>query len=327
VTGGDLPALMPGLSMLAMALVRIVPSSTRIMAAVASLRFSGPALASLLKEYGEAKRAADDAHLAAGGDLRFDQTLELRNVRCFYEGADTAAVCGVSMTIRRGQMVALAGPSGAGKSTLANLILGLLAPTSGHILADGRDIHRHAGAWRKHTGYIPQDIYLMDDTIRRNVALGIPDHEIDDAAVWRALEAAQLADFVRSTPEGLDCPAGDRGCLLSAGQRQRTGIARALYADPDILVLDEATSALDAETERQLTATLTALAGRKTLIVIAHRLATIRRADVICLMEAGRVVASGTYDELMARNESFRHAADGDRPGARPPREAALTKD
>ncbi len=304
-TGGDLPALIPGLSMLALALVRLVPSATRILSAMTGLRFYGPPLHSLLVEYQAARAAVEPADGTDRDLFTFKETLELQDAGCTYEGAETAAVSGISLTIQRGEMVALVGSSGAGKSTLAGLILGLLPPTTGRVLVDGRDIHENLPAWRRHLGYIPQDIYLLDDTLRRNVALGIPDEKIDDAAVWRALESAQLAEFVRLQAEGLDLRVGERGGRLSAGQRQRAGIARALYRDPELLVLDEATSALDNETERQFTGIITALAGRKTVIVIAHRLTTVRSASVICLMEAGKIVATGTYDELLERSPAF----------------------
>jgi ABC-type multidrug transport system fused ATPase/permease subunit len=318
--GTDLPSLMPALSLLAIALVRIVPSSTRILTSLTSLRFAGPTLGSLLTEYEDAKRAADDVNAGSDGELSFRKTLELKGVTRFFNGAGTAAVSDVSLVIQQGQMVALSGASGAGKSTLANLILGLLPPTSGLILADGRDIRQNLTAWRGKIGYIPQEIYLLDDTLRRNVALGIPDSEIDDAKVWRALESAQLAKFVRSQPEGLDLSAGERGSRLSAGQRQRTGIARALYRDPDLLVLDEATSALDNETERLFTEVIEGLRGTKTLIIIAHRMATVRRADVICVMEGGRIIDTGTYDQLLAHNPRFRELTGS----SRAPRSADL---
>jgi ATP-binding cassette subfamily C protein len=170
---------------------------------------------------------------------------------------------------------------------------------------DGKRVHDHLPSWQRQIGYIPQDIFLIDDTVRRNVAFGLPDEQIDDAAVWRALEAAQLANFVRELGAGLDSQVGERGVRISAGQRQRIGIARALYHDPNVLLLDEATSALDNETERLFIAAIDSFARRKTILIIAHRLSTVRNCDTIYLMQRGRVIAAGNYDELLAAEPAF----------------------
>ena len=177
------------------------------------------------------------------------------------------------------------GVTGAGKTTLVDIILGLLEPQSGVVTYNGRDIREDYASWQARIGYVPQNIYLVDESIRSNVALGVYDEQIDDAAIWQALERAQLAEFVRGLKDGLDTVIGERGVRLSGGQRQRIGIARALYYDPDILFLDEATSALDNETERAVMASIEALSGQKTCIVIAHRLSTIERCDSIYRVE------------------------------------------
>ena len=191
--------------------------------------------------------------------------------------------------IPKGKTVALIGSSGAGKTTLADLLLGLLTPQRGHIRVDDMDIQKNMTLWHHNIGYIPQMIYLSDDTIRNNVAFGIREEEIQDEMVINALKKAQLYDFIETLPQGLDTIVGDRGVRLSGGQRQRIGIARALYHDPEILVLDEATSALDNETETAVMESIEHLQGSKTMIIIAHRLTTIRNADIIYEVADGKV--------------------------------------
>jgi ABC-type multidrug transport system fused ATPase/permease subunit len=191
------------------------------------------------------------------------------------------------MTVERGAAVGLVGSSGAGKSSLIDVILGLLPPTKGGVFVDGTDIRANPLGWQRMVGYVPQSIYLVDDSIRRNVAFGVPDESIDEAAVERALRAARLHDFVNSLPQRLDSCVGEHGVRLSGGQRQRIGIARALYVDPAILVLDEATSSLDLDTERQIMDEISVLQGEKTLIVVSHRDSTVAQCDVIYQMEKG----------------------------------------
>ena len=190
------------------------------------------------------------------------------------------------------------GGSGAGKSTLIDIILGLLPPTAGCVSVDGVDIQGNLRGWQNLVGYVSQTIYLCDDTIRRNIAFGVPEKEIDDAAVRRALVSAQLDGFVDGLPEGVQTFVGERGVRLSGGQRQRIGIARALYRDPQVLVLDEATSALDSQTEREVMAAVNSLHGAKTLIIVAHRLSTVAECDLLFRLEGGRVIQSGTFAEV-----------------------------
>jgi ABC-type multidrug transport system fused ATPase/permease subunit len=205
----------------------------------------------------------------------------------------------ISLTIKRGALVGIIGPSGSGKSTLIDLVLGLLTPLEGTITADGIDIHGHLRDWQNQIGYVPQSIYLTDDTLRRNVAFGLADEEINEAAVRRAIVAAQLTEFVDEVADGLDAFVGERGVKLSGGQRQRIGIARALYHNPSVLVFDEATSALDIATEDSVMSVIMSLKGSKTMILVAHRLATVQRCDAIFRLEKGRVVASGSPAEVL----------------------------
>ena len=193
------------------------------------------------------------------------------------------------MQIPVGTSVGIVGPSGAGKTTAVDILLGLLKPQRGMVCADNVDIKDGYGSWLSHLAYIPQMIYMLDDTIRANVAFGFTSDQIDDEQVWRALDEAQLGDFIRTLPEGLDTTIGERGVRLSGGQRQRIGIARALYTDPELLIFDEATSALDNETEAAIMESINSLHGKKTMIIIAHRLTTINECDIVYRVENGKI--------------------------------------
>ena len=233
--------------------------------------------------------------------LCFRDALVLDGVSFAYEGAAAAALEKIDLAIPCGSAVGIVGNSGAGKSTLVDIMLGLLTPTSGHVLVDGDDIASHPRAWQRLVGYVPQTIFLCDDSIRANVAYGVDPAQIDEAAVLRAIAAAQLDQFVADLPAGLDTPVGERGVRLSGGQRQRIGIARALYRDPQVLVLDEATSALDTETERDVMQAVEALHGAKTLIIVAHRMSTVAKCDLLYRLDRGRVVQSGKFTEIVAQ--------------------------
>lgn len=201
------------------------------------------------------------------------------------------------MAVPVGKSVGVMGPSGAGKTTAVDILLGLLKVKSGRILCDGRDIFENYESWLSHIGYIPQTIYLTDDTIRENIAFGVAKEEIDDARVWEVLEEAQMKDFVKGLPQEIWTTIGERGVRLSGGQRQRLGIARALYHNPEILVFDEATSALDTETESAIMEAIDSFHGRKTLIIIAHRLRTIENCDIIYKVDGGKIRRTVLTDE------------------------------
>ena len=216
------------------------------------------------------------------------QQIEIRDVVWQYEGTEKKVLKGVNLIIKKGQSVAFIGQSGAGKTTLADIILGLLYPQQGKVLLDGEhDIHQIPTQWSKLIAFVPQTVYLMDDTIRNNVAFGVDEKEIIDEQIWSVLEQAQLKDFVEELPDGLDTLIGERGVRFSGGQRQRIAIARALYTNPDILILDEATSALDNETETAVMEAIERLQGHKTLIIIAHRLTTVKKCDMIYEIKNG----------------------------------------
>jgi ATP-binding cassette, subfamily B, bacterial PglK len=284
--GEPAAAVLPTLGLFAGVAFRVLPAVNRILVAFQMVRFAGPSIERLYHDFRTLARPVVEQRREP---LGFQRAIEVRNVRFCYPGSDRAALEGVSLTIARGETVGIVGASGAGKSTLLDSLLGLLEPLEGAVLVDGRDLRSHARRWQAQIGYVPQSIYLTDDAIRRNVAFGIPEAEIDDDAVWRALEAAQLDGFVRGLPGGLDANVGERGVRLSGGERQRLGIARALYHDPQVLVLDEATSALDVGTEGAIMATVHRLHGSKTVIVVSHRRSALDGCDRIHQLERGRI--------------------------------------
>lgn len=308
VLGGHAGAGLPLLGLFAYAGFRIVPMANRITWRLNEVRARAEPVQSLYDDYAlvaQAGAAAAEGH----APLRLDHAIALDDVSYVYPGAAAPALRDLSLTMRRGESLGIVGPTGAGKSTLVDLIVGLLEPTTGRVCVDGRDLHGRARPWRRHVGYVPQSIVLLDDTLRRNVALGIPDRDIDDARVAAALRIAQLETTIAGLPQGLDTLVGERGVRLAGGERQRIGIARALYHDPDVLVLDEATAALDAATEAAIADALRALRGRKTVLLIAHRFSTVRACDRIAVIADGHLADCGTYDELLARSAMFRRLA------------------
>lgn len=227
--------------------------------------------------------------------VTFNYQIELQDMTYRYPNTEEPVLCNANMVIPVGKSVGIVGASGAGKTTAVDILLGLLKPEKGQVLADGNSIEEDYRGWLSHLSYIPQSIYMLDDTIRANVAFGVDLKKVDDEQIWRALREAQLEEFVKSLPEGLDTLIGERGVRLSGGQRQRIGIARALFTDPELIILDEATSALDNETEAAIMDAINALHGKKTQIIIAHRLTTIKECDMVYRVEHGQIVLDQSW--------------------------------
>jgi ABC-type multidrug transport system fused ATPase/permease subunit len=295
--GVELTSIVPTLGLFAAAAFRLMPSVSRVLASVQAVRYAMPVINTLHEELKLA--APEPAIRTTDQGRRFYREIRLTDVAYSYPGADTPALHGLTLAIKKGESVGFIGSSGSGKSTLVDVILGLLPPSNGSVLVDGQDIQEQLRTWQDQIGYVPQSIYLTDDTLRRNVAFGIPDEHIDDAAVQRAIRDAQLEEFVGGLPNGVESIVGERGIRLSGGQRQRIGIARALYHDPSVLVMDEATSALDATTESGVMEAVTALRGSKTILIVAHRLTTVGQCDRIYRLESGTVVAEGVPAKML----------------------------
>ena len=290
-------ALLPVLGLFAAAAFRIAPSANRILGAVQNLKYSAPVINTLYQEMQLLEKTVFPQRTSL---LSFKKTLELEHVGYCYVNAEHHALTDVSLVIPRGTSVGFIGTSGAGKSTLVDVVLGLLTPAQGKVTIDGVDIQTNLRGWQDQIGYVPQSIFLTDDTLRRNVAFGLSDELIDDKAVLRAIKSAQLEAFVDGLSQGMETLVGERGVRLSGGQRQRIGIARALYHDPAVLVLDEATSALDMATEKGVMEAINALHGEKTLLIIAHRLSTVSNCDRIYKMEQGCIVKDNATERAPA---------------------------
>lgn len=293
--GAQVTELLPQLSALAMAAMRLLPSVNRINNYQTSISYFEPffmGVSDNLQEEIHDKKvsyaAEDYLQKKEVEKLEIKKEISLQDITYKYPHTDVLIFDHADMVIPVGNSVGIVGTSGAGKTTIVDILLGLLQIESGRILADGVEVREHYESWLKNIGYIPQTIFMIDSTIRKNVAFGYAEDEIDEEKVWRALKEAQLDEFVRGLPEGLDTSIGERGIRISGGQRQRIGIARALFEDPEVLVLDEATSALDNETEAAIMDSINRLHGRKTLIIIAHRLQTIEKCDMVYRVENGK---------------------------------------
>jgi ABC-type multidrug transport system fused ATPase/permease subunit len=291
IQGTSFEQIIPTLALFAAAALRAMPSLGKMINSGQQLRYSNSVIETLHTELVEVGDQEIET-MESVGTLADFQRLQISKLSFCYPGADSNALSDVTFDVLRGQSIGIVGTSGSGKTTLIDLILGLLPPVSGDIKADTQSIYDDVRAWQRKVGYVPQSIYLADQTLRKNVAFGLPDEEIDDDAVAKAIHMAQLESLIESLPEGLETEVGERGVRLSGGQRQRVGIARALYHDPDLLVLDEATAALDTETEQAVMEAVSALSGQKTLIMIAHRLTTVSECDVVHRFEKGRIIES-----------------------------------
>lgn len=311
VVGAVMLATMPAaqafafLGVFAVAAMRIVPALNRIVATLGVVRTNVPNLNAFAKDIRELQGEGRRPQLSPGTipfpatDITFD------HLTFQFPDAEHPVLDSISGVIPKGHTVALVGSSGAGKTTFVELLLTLFDPTQGRIEVDGRSIHEFPLEWRQQLGVVVQDVFLLDASIRDNITLGVPPEEVDESRLTQAIEMAQLESVIADAPQGLDTLVGSRGTRLSGGQRQRVGIARALYRNPQVLILDEATSALDNETEARITETIQALQGKMTIIVVAHRLSTVKHADQIFFFSKGKIAGRGTMDELAASNEEF----------------------
>lgn len=288
--GKNASDLVPQLSAFAMAAMRLLPSANRLSVAFNSISYQEPMLDKMienLRDVSEWENAVENEEHHA--NITLNRQLEMQGITYRYPNTDEPVLCNANMVVPVGKSVGIVGASGAGKTTAVDILLGLLKPENGQVLVDGKNIEEDYRGWLSHLSYIPQSIYMLDDTIRANVAFGFDLKKVSDEHIWRALREAQLEEFVKSLPEGLDTSIGERGVRLSGGQRQRIGIARALFTDPELIILDEATSALDNETEAAIMEAINALHGKKTLIIIAHRLTTIEECDMVYRVEDGKI--------------------------------------
>jgi ATP-binding cassette, subfamily B, bacterial PglK len=313
------------LSIFAIASVRIIPSASQLLTSMGVLRNNEPTLDRIYLDLKELetpealkhakmyrRNSKKNSHRTLRNDLNYSQhsaisftnKIEIDSIDYLYPDAAVKSLTDTSLTIHKGEAIALIGKSGAGKTTLVDVFLGLLIPEAGDIQVDGKSIYQDLRSWQNSIGYIPQSVFLMDDTLARNIAFGVPDDLIDIQKLTMAIELAQLSDLVAQLPEGIDTFVGENGVRLSGGQRQRIGIARALYYDREILVLDEATSALDNETEGLISKALREIGSSKTTIVIAHRLTTVEHCDRIYEMSNGKILRSGSYQEIVMAGQT-----------------------
>ena len=297
LSGADVTAMVPQIGAFSVAAMRLLPSANRINNYLTSISYFEPFFMgvsdNLQDEIHDKNVVYDESAYRVKKDvekLPVKKKIVLEDIVYHYPNSDVRIFDHARMEVPVGKSVGIVGTSGAGKTTIVDIMLGLLQISEGSILADGVEVRDHYESWLKNIGYIPQNIFMVDSTIRKNVAFGCADEEIDDEKVWEALKKASLDEFVRSLPQGLDTGIGERGIRISGGQRQRIGIARALYEDPEVLVLDEATSALDNDTEAAIMESINSLHGHKTLVIIAHRLQTIEKCDIVYRVENGQIV-------------------------------------
>jgi ATP-binding cassette, subfamily B, bacterial PglK len=293
------------LGVFAAAAFRIMPSVTRIIAAIQSIRYSMPVLNRLHEEFKIKESSYYRASFKDDKKKRsnFSDKLIFNNVSFSYPETNKPSLNDVTIKIKHGECIGIIGSSGAGKTTLVDILLGLIQPDSGKISIDGNDISDSVSNWQRQIGYVPESIFLIDDSLRKNIAFGIPDNEINDDLIEKAIRSAQLEDFVKTLPDGVNTFVGERGIRISGGQRQRIGIARALYHDPKVLVFDEATSALDNSTEREIMKTVHLMHQYKTIIIIAHRLSTVEKCDRLYVLDFGKIIDEGIPSDLLPQRK------------------------
>lgn len=296
IMGVDLTSMVPAISAFALAAMRLLPSVNRVNTYIANIAYYESALNYIYENVDTdamSRQEELDAYRLANPNttpITLEKEITLNDITFAYPNTDKKIFDQADMKIPVGKSVGVVGPSGSGKTTIVDVLLGLLEPQNGTITSDGTNIMENYEAWLKHVGYIPQTIYMLDDSIRNNIAFGVKEEDIDDARIWEVLEKAQMREFVELLPDKLDSQIGERGVRISGGQRQRLGIARALYHDPELLIFDEATSALDNDTETAIMEAIDTLHGQKTMVIIAHRLRTIENCDIIYEVNGGKIL-------------------------------------
>lgn len=304
---------LPTLTLYSFGGYRMIPALQKIFRAISKIKYNIPVVEILYNDYHYLPDGSDFLKDGSVLPLPFKKEISLQEISFRYPNTQEAVVRKQSLSIKVNTSVGFVGPTGCGKTTLIDIILGLLKAQEGRILVDGVEVNdERIRNWQANLGYVPQSIYLIDDTIKKNIAFGVPDDEIDSSAVKRAADIANLHDFIEKDLEaGYETMVGERGVRLSGGQRQRIGIARAVYHNPSVLIMDEATSALDGLTESAIMDAIHNLSHKKTIIMIAHRLTTVKECDIIHMMDKGCIIDSGKYNELIERNEQFRRMAEG----------------
>ncbi len=311
ISGRTVDDMLPMLGLLGVAIIRIVPSFNSITTTLTKMRrsvISFNLISDELKNLEKYSTLKNNFSKSKNGTEKFfDQSIDIKNISYEYPNTNKNILKNITFKIKTGSLVGIIGATGSGKSTLIDIILGLLEPTNGEIQVDENNIKYNYSAWQKQIGYIPQDIYLIDDTIRKNIAFGIPNHEIDEESVKRSIKLAQLTNFVNDLEDGLNTVVGDRGIRLSGGQRQRLGIARALYRRSRILILDEATSSLDIKTEEKLIKDIETLVGNYTIILVTHRLSTIKNCDNVILLSEGKLLDQGKFENIASKHQDLKN--------------------
>jgi len=307
--GTDSKTIIPMISLYAMAGYRLMPALQQIYGGVTNIKYNMPAFNILIKDF--SRPIGKGAKQVEQPPVVFSKKIEMREVSFSYQKSDLPVLNKIDLNMEHNTTVGLVGATGSGKTTLVDILLGLLTPETGSIRVDGKEIDKkNLSAWQKNLGYVPQSIYLTDDTVEKNIAFAVSEEEIDSKQVKIAAQMANLDEFIQTLPEKYQTIVGERGVRLSGGQRQRIGIARALYHNPRVLVLDEATSALDGITENAIMDAIHNLSHKKTIIMIAHRLSTVKECDVIHMMKEGEIIESGIYKELINKNEEFKKMAN-----------------
>jgi ATP-binding cassette, subfamily B, bacterial PglK len=309
IQGREIQSILPMLTLFAIAALRLMPSAKRIVSTVTNIRYSRHAVDLIYQDLIDLETLPQTVISDNVPVQCFQHLLEIKDIHYQYPNAPKPSLSGISISIKKGEAIAFVGASGSGKTTLIDVLLGLLTPHQGEIQVDDKNILTDLASWQQQIGYIPQSIYLSDDTIRNNIAFGLVTNEIKEEQVWAAIKAAQLEELVHSLPDQLDTLVGERGIRLSGGQRQRIGIARALYHNPEVIIMDEATAALDNTTEQEFMQALEAMSGHKTMIMIAHRLSTVKNCDRLYLIKNGTVADAGSYNELYLKNIEFQAMA------------------